>query len=119
MAKKNKLGWKLWAGIAAAAGAVWYMARPKPKKKNGNGAGNGAGAGNGTNGGSIPADAEYGPAHNPAHSSCSNCAYAPMARNAAARSPTPTVHCSLWNVQVEPAYICNRWKSREKPGAMA
>ncbi len=118
MAKKPKLGWKLWAAIAAAAGTVWYVVRPKPKKKNGrvNGA---PPSGNG-----IPAEAEY--RQSDFHDrSCGNCAYSqsppPEPRRSfnAARSPMPTIRCTLWKVDVHPNYICNRWKSRETPGGLA
>ena len=122
MAKKKK-PWTLWAAVAAAAGAVWYFARPKPKK-NGKKNGKNGGSGNGTAVTEPPPEANYGPAHTPARS-CENCFYAspitappatPGRMGNPLRSEAPKVHCALWKVDVYASYVCDRWRTREKPG---
>lgn len=123
MAKKKK-PWTLWAAVAAAAGAVWYFVglqdprRKKPKKNGKNGSGNGTAA-------TVPPpEANYGPAHTPARS-CENCFYAspitappptPGRMGNPLRSEAPKVHCALWKVDVYASYVCDRWRTREKPG---
>jgi len=107
--------------FAAVTGPIWYFLgrldprRRKPKTGKKNGSENGTGAA------VPPPEANYGPAHTPARS-CGNCFYAspitapPGSIGNPLRSEAPKVHCALWKADVYASYVCDRWRTREKPG---